>query len=295
MTQKTVVNQNQKKPRKNSGVVYNSNPFSLAFNAFGRLFDKNIGWVIAFLFIGFITAAGQLGNGADMSANSSSQNEEFERIINRLSDLSPEQISVLVVGFLIMLLFAIVISIVIIAIQSFIGGMFAYVALGSEKGKKVAFNDAFEATRKRFWRLFLAQILAGIKIFLWTLLLIIPGIIAALRYILLTYVIMDEPADKKGVIASHTKVKSLVKGRLIEVLGLVAAANLIPIIGGVLQLSGGASQYHQLKTTYNNGKPERPPIHWLNYVAPLLYVALAALLLFVFFGLFLVLLSLSAL
>lgn len=295
MAQKKTTKNDQKKVLKDGGLVYNSNPFSLAFNAFGRLFDKNIGWVVAFLFIGFITAAGQLGNSADMSGNDSSQNGDFERAIDRLSNLSPEQMSVLAVGLLITFLFVVLIIIVIIAIQSFIGGMFAYVALGSEKGKKVAFNDAFEATRKRFWRLFLAQTLAGVKIFLWTLLLIIPGIIAALRYVLLPYVIMDESEDKKGVVASHTKVKSLVKGRLVEVLGLVAAANLIPIIGGVLQLSGGASQYHQLKSSYNNGKPERPPIHWLNYVAPLLYVAIAALLLFVFFGLFLVFLSLSTL
>ncbi len=44
-----------------------------------------------------------------------------------------------------------------------------------------------------FWRALLLRILMGIFIFLWSLLLIIPGIIAAYRYRMATYLLIDHP------------------------------------------------------------------------------------------------------
>lgn len=266
---------------------YDSNPFTLAFNSFGRMFDRNVGWGIVFLVISFFGAGTQfLGDlGSQSEPNSSTSYDA----LSKFNSLSPEQATATGVIVLVAVVIIAALLLIGLTVQIFITGMFVHVALESEKGRKVPFSEAFNATKKRFWRLLLSQLLAFVKICLWTLLLIIPGIIAALRYSLLTYVIMDEPDTNKGVVASHTRTKALVKGRLVEVLGLFAAAYLIPFIGSLLQLTGSSAQYRQLAASYHNGNPVRPPIHWANYVTPLIYVLLFVIFIGFIFGLYLLL------
>lgn len=144
-------------------------------------------------------------------------------------------------------------------------GIYSYVALQNHAGSSVGFNEAFNAVLKRFPRLFLAQLLATLKIIAWTFLFIIPGIIAAFRYALLPYVILDEPVEKKGVVDSHNRIKALVAGRKREVFGVSTVANLIPIVGPLLQLTGDAKLYRQLQVTHDT-HTTRPKVHWLNYL-----------------------------
>lgn len=255
---------------------YDSNPFTLSFNALGRLFDFNATWAIVLLIFSFIGGGLQfIGNILRIPANEETSKPYYTASATpQASSLTQEQILGIIVATLIVVVLVGIVLLVSFAIQTFISGMFTYVALQSEKGKKVTFGEAFGAVQKRFWRLLLAQGLASIKIFLWTLLLIIPGIIAALRYALLPYVIMDEPETNKGAKTAHTRVKSLVKGRLVEVLGLLIATNLIPIIGRLLQLAGGAAQYRQLSASVDG---TRPKVHWLNYLVPVVCIALVFL------------------
>lgn len=264
---------------------YDSNPFTLSFNALGRLFDSNAGWAITLLALALIGGGVQFANGLIGSLASDEKTAGTPTgtvtTADQASSLNPEQLlGILAIALIITILISVFLFVSFI-LQTFIGSMFAYVALQSEKGKKVTLGEAFGAVQKRFWRLLLAQGFANIKVFLWTLLFIIPGVIAALRYTLLLYVIMDEPETTKGVVAAHTRVKSIVKGRLIEVFSLLFAANLIPIVSGLLQLSGGAAQYRQLSSTPETA---RPKVHWINYLLPIvlgilliLFIAIIAL------------------
>ncbi|KRQ86455.1 hypothetical protein ABG79_01657 [Caloramator mitchellensis] len=63
---------------------------------------------------------------------------------------------------------------------------------------------------KNFKTSFLAQLLIGIFIFLWSLLLVIPGIIASLSYSLTYYIIADEP--ELGALEAIKKSKEMMKG-----------------------------------------------------------------------------------
>lgn len=73
---------------------------------------------------------------------------------------------------------------------------------------------------KNFATAFLVQLLSGIFIMLWSLLFIIPGVIAALSYSMIYYVLKDNPAlSAMDVLKESKKLMDGEKGRLF-VLGL---------------------------------------------------------------------------
>lgn len=245
---------------------YNSNPFTLSFSALERFFKANIVWAIVFIAFGLFGFLFQGSSPTINMADQPSNNQSTSSIQNTISNIDGGIIATIVV---IILLFALIFIVAGSVIQTFITGIFSYVINQSEQGKSVSFSEAFHATTKRFWRLLLASLLAGLKIFGWTLLFIIPGIIAALRYSLLPYLIMSESEKEKGIVDSHTKLKAVVKGRLWEVFGVSTVAAIIPFVGSAIGLAGRGALYRQLQYSYSH-KTKRPKIHWLNYLGLLL-------------------------
>lgn len=243
---------------------YKSNPFYLCFDDLGTFFEKNTWWAIGITagallmtFLSFIS------NLVELLLRSTSESSQAASTMNPEETLAVSGIIGITIAIVIFTLFLST------ALQIFIGGMFAYVSLGNHNGRSVGFGEAFNAVVKRFWRLFFAQILATFKIIAWTLLFIIPGIIAALRYALLPYVIMDESVEKKGVVDSHNLTKNLVSGRKFEVFGIMTVSGIIPIIGPLVQLTGSAKLYRQLQVFHDNNL-EKPKVHWLNYIGIIL-------------------------
>lgn len=268
---------------------YDSNPFTLAFNSFGRLFNTNAGWAIALLVLGIFGFIWQMfGNLLQLAATpeSSSSTTRSVEMADKLpaassaaasSDVNVSAVVLIVIGIVILVS---IMVLVFSAIGTFINGMFTYVSIKSEEGQKVSFNEAWQETSKRFIRLYLAQLLAGLKIFGWTLLFIIPGIIAAFRYTLLPYVVMGDSRDSKGARTAHASTKIIVKGRLMEVFGIATVAGLIPLVGDLLRLTGNAALYKQMKT-YSDAGAEKPKVHWLNYLGFMLLGFVLLLVLFI--------------
>jgi hypothetical protein len=250
---------------------YQSNPFYLCFDDLGTFFEKNTWWAIGItagaLLMAFISFVSNL---IELLLRSTSENTQAA------NTMAPEQ--TLAISGIIGIVVAIVIFTLFLstALQIFIGGMFAYVSLANHTGRSVGFSEAFNAVVKRFWRLFFAQILATLKIIAWTFLFIIPGIIAALRYALLPYVVMDEPIGKKGIVDSHNRTKNLVSGRKFEVFGIMTVSGIIPIIGPLIQLTGSAKLYRQLQIFHDNNL-QKPKIHWLNYIGLIVLAAFVLL------------------
>lgn len=260
-----------KKPAQNSTLTYQSNPFSLSFDKFGLFFENNLGWAIALIVLPIITGFLQLLGGAA---------DALSPTLNAASN-GPLENTPLLVGIIsLSTILVTAILVAIIAISVFITGLFTYVALENDAGRKANFSKAIDAVVARFWRLFTAQLLATVKVLAWSLLLIIPGIIAAFRYTLLPYVIMDESAKAKGIKKSHDRVKELVKGRKREVFGVYTVALIIPIVGSINQIVGNAALYRQLQV-FNDKKTEKPPIHWLNYFGFILMGFYLLLILFI--------------
>lgn len=257
---------------------YNSNPFTLSFESLSRFFNSNMPWAIVLIVLGVVNFLFQTGsNLASLTSSESSSSTAAGTAIE------PAVIAAIVIFVLVLVLIAIIVGSV---VKVYFNGMFSHVALQSESEKTVSFGEAFQAVSQRFWRLLGAQLLADIKIIGWTLLFIIPGIVAALRYSMLPYVIMSEPENEKGIGDSHAKTKALSKGRLIEIFGISTVATIIPVIGSIIGLSGKAALYNQL-SYYNQHNLEKPKVHWLNYLGLIL---LAGLLLFMGFIVMIILL-----
>ena len=255
---------------------YNSNPFTLSFNAFSKFMQFNSGWGIALIAMSLLSGLANLIQVfLDAAINSDTAHAmTIAQSTIQFGNIGLPELSILIAFFVLVITLVAVVAGT--AIGAFIQGMFSYVALKSIEGHKVSFNEAVDAVSKRFMRLFLSNLLATLKIIGWTILFIIPGIIAGLRYALLSFVIMDEPIENKGIKTSHERVKLLTRGRLMEVFGVNTVGSLIPIVGGVITLAGGGSLYRQLQV-YGDNNIEKPKIHWLNYIGIILIGVLVAL------------------
>ncbi|MDO9628367.1 MAG: DUF975 family protein [Acholeplasmataceae bacterium] len=87
------------------------------------------------------------------------------------------------------------------------------------KGDRLEF--LFEGFKKSFLNSFIASLLAGIFIFLWSLLFIIPGIIKAFAYSMVPYIIAEEP--EIDAVAAITKSRELMNGNKMRLFFLFAS------------------------------------------------------------------------
>ncbi len=232
---------------------YISNPFILAYQAAKRLLNTNRVWAVLLLITGLFST---LSRGSNYSGPQTTETTSASIAMSI-------ELVVFIASFVALFVICLLVT------TMYISGMLSYVALQSEKGNHAGLREAFMATHQRFWRLFGSYALAGAKIIGWSLLLVVPGIIAALRYSLLSYVVMDEPAEK-SVKASHERVRQLTKGRLLEVFG-VGITSIIPVVGALFNTAGNAALYRQLQV-YTDGNKQKPKIHWLNYALVILTI-----------------------
>ncbi len=269
-------------------IEYRSNPFSLAFNKFGLFFENNLGWAIAIISISLLygmfqfaaqipsllepdtsetTTSFEKQNSTKTQTTESSDLKKFEEDNFKMPQIDEKDfpaIGIIVLIIVLVLLLVTGLVLLQVLVTTFVFGILTYVALENDAGRKASLSSAIDAVVARFRRLFLATLLANLKIFGWTLLLIVPGIIATFRYALLPFVIMDESPKKRGIVASHDRVKQIVTGRKREVFGVATVAVIIPIIGTINQYVGNAALYRQLQV-YVDQEAEKPPVHWLNY------------------------------
>lgn len=289
-------------------VEYDSNPFTLSFRALGVFFNINVAWPVVLICMEALNSIWQLfGTIADIAKNSNPASISFGSIVPEITGQSVNGLGVgaAIVVILLVFIVALCVAALAIAFGTYFNGMYAYAATKSLEGRKVGFAEAFDATTRRFWRLLFAGFLAGLKTFGWLLLFIIPcifvitlaiiagsafgfllvlilpclipGIRAGLRYSILPYVIMSDSGNIKGVLESHNRTKTIVKGRLMEIFGVATVSAVVPFVNTSLSIIGSAALHRQF-AHYHDHKLEKPGIHWLNYIGIIL---LAGLILFI--------------
>jgi uncharacterized membrane protein len=96
-----------------------------------------------------------------------------------------------------------------------------------------AFSDLWAP--EMFWQYFLASLAVGLMVAAGFILLIIPGIYLALRFIFVPYLVVDR---KMGVGAALTESSRMTDGRKWQLLGFVALLILLNIVGAILLLVG---------------------------------------------------------
>lgn len=129
------------------------------------------------------------GSGGGSSSGSSTSEEDMEYLASSV----PEEVMIAIVAVLAVIA---IVAVVYAIIMFIIGGpiTLGYVKfnLNLVRGQNPQFRDLFT----QFGRLgesLVMQLLRGIFIFLWTLLLIVPGVIASLSYAMAPYILYENP------------------------------------------------------------------------------------------------------
>lgn len=160
-----------------------------------------------------------------------------------------------------------------ITIGVILGGISDYTASQIAAGKTTSLGQAFKAIMRRFFGYLWLQILVGIKIFLWSLLLIVPGIIMATRYSLAGTAFFSE---KLGAQAATKRSAALTKGAWFTTFGSMSLFNIITfgIIQPLLQpgINGILFRQYAAFDAQKLVKPKAHILSWIAFFAPIVLV-----------------------
>lgn len=229
---------------------YENNPFFVASNGFTLLFDKakRVGlFLLGLSIIQFI---------ASSSGRSSGKNEATAISVH----FAPvDWLFLGVVAFIFLLAFAM--------IAALLGGVASYTSARLSQGKSVGLKEAFHVAFDNLWGYLWLQIIIFVKIFLWSLIFIIPGIIMAVRYSLAGVAYFDENKNLRGNAAIKESLR-LTKGAWLTTFASQALFNLLTLgsISHVVSTSANAVLYRQ----FDKLGDKKPDAHWLSWLTLLL-------------------------
>lgn len=228
------------------------NPFYIALNGITSLFSNalSVGIVVLLISaIGSFTATIGRGDTAD--------SKEVERAFNEFTSLEPSQLAVIGVLILVIVAFGLVVGTMLHGIQS-------YTAMKLAKGQKTTIGEAFNTVLGQFGGYFILYIWMNLKIALWTLLLIVPGIIAYYRYSFAGVLFFDKDLKHEHAIKESNR---LTKGGLMTLFASHALFNIITLgyIDRIISLASISELYREYTSLDAAGKP-KPGIHWLSWL-----------------------------
>ena len=152
-----------------------------------------------------------------------------------------------------------------LVIGSIFTGIFSYTAVEVAKGREVSFRQAAKAVFGRLWSFVWLQLLIIVKVFLWTLLFIIPGIIMAVRYSLANLSFFDSDKKLTGNAAIKDSV-ALTKGAWLTTFASQTLLDLITL-GTITPIADTGSKtmlYRQLDSLKGTEKPKPHALSWVT-------------------------------
>lgn len=248
--------------------VYQNNPFTIATDGLNLLFKlaQPIG-VLAIVLSVLNMFSGYSSNfDADYSRNGAS--DPLTEINHQFSSIPVEAwIIIGIVGGILLLSF--------IVISTFVSGMIDYTAAQLANNKKVTSGEAFAAVAKRFFGYLWLRIWVAIRIFLWSLLLIVPGIIMAVRYSLAGSAFFRHNLSANAAI-EHSS--SITKGAWLTTFASFGLFNIITF--GLIELllkPGTSGLLLRQYDAYNDVKMQKPPAHGLSWMTLAISIGLVIL------------------
>lgn len=262
-----------KPSKKQTITVKPFNPFSVTIEGLTLLFSRAQSvalFLIAVIIIGFIfnvsTPSPEFTKDSTGKAT-----EEFVR--NAFA--APIEVQLTWAGM------AVILAAFILAVTTMLHGIASYTALQLSKGYEAKLGEAFNAVLENFGRYFIMYFIMNIKIVLWTLLFIVPGIIAYYRYSFAGMLFFDEDKKLRGN-AAVTASSKLAKKGLLTLFASQFLFNLITFFYAdrLITLSSQAVLYREY-TALENAKAKKPNAHTLSWLALALpFLAFLGLILF---------------
>lgn len=254
-------------------VNYENNPFNIGLNAIRLVFKKakNVAiFAVVLSALAFLSNASSnvndFANTATLSpAEIKAQEKADEKAVSEFFAQDPGTIAVIgILGASALFLF--------IVISLWLYGTFDYTAARLAEGNKVGLKEALVGTGKELASYIWMYIIIFVKVLLWSLLFIIPGIIMAVRYSLAGTVFFAE--GKRGNEAVKRSLE-LTRGAWFTTFASIGLWNIITIgaITYVLQPGVNAQLYRQYVPLTDANEP-KPAAHWLSWATLLAPIAI---------------------
>lgn len=243
---------------------YENNPFFIATKGLSALFALARGVAIVFVVLSVILSF----YGGPSVPTDSEGNPDPTQVTQTFASWSANEWitavgAVTIIGAALLLLGAL------------FGGVSAYTSAQLAKGKRVPLNEAFKVAFEHLWSFLWLQIVIFVKLLLWTLLFIVPGVIMSVRYSLASVAFFDK--DLRGNAAIKESLR-LTKGAWFTTFAGNALLNLITfgVISSVVTTGANAILYRQF-TKLGDDKPAAHWLSWLTLFLPLIIFALLML------------------
>ena len=151
------------------------------------------------------------------------------------------------------------------------GGVSSYVSARIARDEPVRLREAFRVAFENLWAYLWLQIIIFVKVALWSLLLVIPGIIMSVRYSLAGVAFYDDKKHLRGNAAVKESLR-LTKNGWLTTFASNTLFNLITLgaIGSIISTSVNAMLYKQ----FDKAGAKKPEAHWLSWATLLIPIIL---------------------
>lgn len=259
-----------KKPVEAAPTPRDNNPFFIAFDGLTILFNRSIQVALTLTVICAVSFFMQDRLTLDVPP-SVKTNQQASDFLNQKRISFVDKIQsvdsgdwVIIGGAGLLLLLGIIVA------STLISGIGNFTAAKMMKGETVTLNEALDAVFDRFFSYLWLQILIVIKLIGWTLLLIVPGIIMAVRYSLAGVAFFDKNLSankaikRSSVVVKGAWITTYASQTLFNAITLTLLQPLIkPSTNGVLYSRLG--HYQDTKKT----KPKAQALSWAVLLLPL--------------------------
>lgn len=232
-------------------VTYENNPFFIASNGITLLFNLARGMAILLLVLALLNF---FTRGSDEGADATKMWNELSHTVSTwgLND------------WLLALGSGAIIGLAVIMVSTLITGAASYTSYKLSRNEKVKIGEAFREAFDNLWSFIWLQIIVLVKILLWSLLFIIPGIVMAFRYSLANTAFFDERKELRGNAAVKESLR-LTKGAWITTFSSNMLFNMLSFgaLSSVISTSVNAVLYRQFGDL---GDEKKPDAHWLSWV-----------------------------
>jgi hypothetical protein len=253
---------------KSSESHYENNPFFVASNGITLLFNLARGVAILLIIVSIL----------GLFSNGWSPNESNDSWMNLMRLMGSWSVTdwILAIGSVSVILLAIMM------VAALFGGVSAYTSARLAHGKKVELRVAFSEAFEHLWSYLWLQIIISVKVFLWMLLFIIPGIIMAVRYSLASVAFFDEKKKLRGTAAIRESLR-LTKGAWLTTYASTTLFNILTLgaFSSAITTGANAVLYSQFEKL---GTHKKPDAHWLSWATLLLPAIVLGLLLILVIG-----------
>lgn len=161
-------------------------------------------------------------------------------------------------------------------ISSLFGGVAAYTSARAARGEKVRLDEAFRVAFDNLWSFLWLQLIIGTKLFLWSLLFILPGIYMAFRYSLANVAFFDDRKNLRGNAAVKESLR-LTKGAWLTTFASNMLFNMLTfgLLANIVSTGVNAVLYRQFDALGDKPKPAAHWLSWLTLIVPIVFVILA--------------------